>query len=323
MKAAVTIKSGEPLDVIQIQEVPTPKAKPDWLLIRVRAFGLNRSELYTRRGLSESVSFPRIQGIECVGVVEEDLSGTYEKGQQVAAIMGDMGRAFDGGYAEFALVPLKIVFPFKSNLPWETLGAIPEMFQTTSGSLHQALEIQKGETLLIRGGSSSIGMLSCQLAKAKGLKVISTTRNPEKRQALLENGADHVIIDDGQIAQKVKEIYASGVHKVLELVGITTLRDSLKCIAHKGVVCMTGILGNSWVLEEFSPMYDIPSMGKFTIYAGDAKNLSKESLQDFINQVETEKVELNIDSVFPFIEVADAHQYMEDNKATGKVVVRI
>jgi len=167
MKAAITTKAGEP-SVIEIQEVPIPELKSGWVLIKVRSFGLNRSELFTRQGKSPNVKFPRIQGIECVGIVQEDPSGTFKKGQQVAAIMGGMGRFFDGGYAEYCLVPFEIVFPFESNLPWSTLGAIPEMFQTVSGSLNQALELRGGETLLIRGGTSSIGMLACQLAKTMG-----------------------------------------------------------------------------------------------------------------------------------------------------------
>ena len=198
MKVAITTKAGSP-DVIEIQDVDKPMVKTGWLRIQVKAFGLNRSEIFTRRGESPGVEFPRIQGIEGVGIVDEDPSNTYKKGQQVAAIMGGMGRFFNGGYAEYTLVPLDIVFPFKSNLSWEILGAIPEMFQTVSGSLNQALEIVSGESLLIRGGTSSIGMLACQLAKTKGLTIISTTRNPNKKQALLDNGVDHVVIDnDGQ-----------------------------------------------------------------------------------------------------------------------------
>ena len=142
MKAAVTVNAGNP-DVIQFQEVPMPDVKSGWVLIKIKAFGLNRSELFTRRGDSPGVEFPRIQGIECVGIVEEDPSNTYKKGQQVAAIMGGMGRFFDGGYAEYSLAPLEVIFPFKSTLDWEILGAIPEMFQTVSGSLNQALEIEK------------------------------------------------------------------------------------------------------------------------------------------------------------------------------------
>lgn len=321
MKAAITTKAGDP-EVIEIQEVDNPKVKTGWVLIKVEAFGLNRSELFTRRGDSPGVVFPRIQGIECVGVIEEDASGTYSKGQQVAAIMGGMGRFFDGGYAEYTCVPLEIVFPFKSNLSWETLGAIPEMFQTVSGSLNQALEIAEGETLLIRGGTSSIGMLSCQLAKAKGLTVISTTRNPNKKQALLDNGADYVAIDEGSVKDQIRKIRPDGVNKVLELIGTRTLKDSLQCIAPKGLVCMTGILGNEWTIKEFTPMGDIPSLGRLTVYMGESKNLSKELLQEFIDDVENGNINLNIDKVFQLNEVANAHQYMEDNKAKGKIIVK-
>ena len=322
MKAAVTTKAGGP-DVIEIKEVPRPETKSGWVLIKVMAFGLNRSELFTRRGDSPGVTFPRIQGIECVGIVEEDPSGSYEPGQQVAAIMGGMGRFFDGGYAEFALVPLEIIFPFTSKLSWDILGAIPEMFQTVSGSLNQALEISSGESFLIRGGTSSIGMLACQLAKTKGLTVISTTRNPDKKQALLDNGADHVLIDNGNLREQVRAIFPNGVNKVLELIGTQTLKDSLKCIATKGTVCMTGILGNEWTMKDFTPMGDIPSLGRLTVYMGESKNLSKELLQEFINEVEQGTIQLNIDRVFMLSQVAEAHQYMEDNRAKGKVVVRV
>ncbi|OJJ14332.1 NADPH:quinone reductase [marine bacterium AO1-C] len=322
MKAAITTKAGAP-EVIIVQEVPKPEVKPGWVLIKVKAFGLNRSELFTRRGDSPGVQFPRIQGIECVGIIEHDPSNTYRQGQQVAAIMGDMGRMFDGGYAEYSLVPLEIVFPFHSTLPWDTLGAIPEMFQTVSGSLNQALEIQSGETLLIRGGTSSIGMLACQLAKAKGLTVVSTTRNPAKTQSLIDNGADHVIIDNGSIKDQLRVIFPEGVNKVLELIGTRTLKDSLQCISLKGTVCMTGILGNEWTMNEFTPMGDIPSLGRLTVYMGESKNLSKELLQEFIDEIEKGTIQLNIDIVFTLEEVPKAHQYMEDNKAKGKVVVKI
>ena len=322
MKAAVTLHPGDPT-VIQIQEVPVPSVKPGWILIQIKAFGLNRSELFTRRGDSPGVSFPRIQGIECVGLVAEDPSNTYLPGQQVAAIMGGMGRFFDGGYAEYVLAPKHIVFPFESDLPWSTLGAIPEMFQTVSGSLHNALEIKPSESLLIRGGTSSIGMLATQMAKNLGLTVLATTRNPGKKEILQENGVNHVILDTGNIENSVRAILPDGVDKVLELVGTKTLKDSLKCIRHKGMVCMTGILGNEWTMTQFTPMGDIPSCGRLTVYMGDAENLSAERLQQFIEQVARGIIQLNIDSVFALEEVSKAHQYMEDNRAKGKVVVVI
>lgn len=322
MKAAVTTKAGNP-DVIEIQERPKPLVKEGWVLIKIKAFGLNRSEIFTRQGHSPDVVFPRIQGIECVGEIEEDPSGTYKTGQKVAAIMGGLGRDFDGGYAEFASVPLEIVFPFESDLSWNVLGAIPEMFQTVSGSLNEALEIKEGEILLIRGGTSSIGMLACQLAKIKGLTIISTTRNPEKENHLKENGADYVLLDDGKINSKLKNLFPKGVDKVLELIGIETLKDSLQCIRPVGIVCMTGILGGSWTMNEFTPMGDIPSLGRLTVYMGDAANLHKDLLQEFIDAVTEGKINLNIDKTFRLDQISEAHTYMESNQAKGKIVVEI
>jgi NADPH:quinone reductase-like Zn-dependent oxidoreductase len=235
--------------------------------------------------------------------------------------MGEMGRSYDGGYAEYCLVPEHIVFPFESTLPWSTLGAIPEMFQTVSGSLHQALNVKSGESLLIRGGTSSIGLLSAQLAKSQGLYVVSTTRNPDKRLFLLEQGVDEVIIDGGSIEKELRSRFPEGVNKVLELVGTATLKDSLRCAANQGVVCMTGILGDSWTLDNFSPMYDIPSTVRLTSYAGDSTNLSAENLQKFIDEVEKGNVRPQIDSILQLDEVPLAHQRMEESLAKGKMVV--
>jgi len=322
MKAAVTTKPGSP-EVIELLDKSIPLANKGWVLIKIKAFGLNRSEIFTRKGDSPNVEFPRVQGIECVGIVEENPSENYKKGQQVAAIMGGMGRDFDGSYAEYTLVPEKIVFPFHSELPWVTLGAIPEMFQTVSGSLNQALEVKKNEVLLIRGGTSSIGMLACQLAKHLGLKVISTTRKPEKEQYLKANGADLVIIDNGNIKEIVKNLFPNGVDKVLELIGTQTLKDSLKCIKSRGIVCMTGILGSEWTMKEFTPMGDIPSLGRLTVYMGEAENLQKESLQEFIDAVESGDIRITVDRTFKLDEIIEAHKYMESNQAKGKIVVEI
>ena len=322
MKAAVTIGPGSPENIV-FQNVPKPTVKPGWILIKIHAFGLNRSEIFTRQGHSPGVKFPRIQGIECVGTVEEDPSGKLKKGQKVAAIMGEMGRAFDGSYAEYTLVPEHIVFPFESILPWSILGSIPEMYQTVAGSLYQALEIRKGEVLLIRGGTSSIGITACQLAKHEDLIVISTTRNPDKTDFLKGIGADQVLIDNGSIVEELVNLFPGKVDKVLELIGTRTLKDSLKCIKPKGIVCMTGILGNEWTMKEFTPMGDIPSLGRLTVYGGDAENLTADSLQKFIQLVESGKVDIKIDRTFELNEIPEAHQYMEDNLAKGKLVVLV
>jgi len=320
MKAAVAEKPGN-ADVILIEERPVPEPNENEVLVRVKAFGLNRAEVVTRKGLSPDVKFPRVLGIECVGDIEYDPSGEYAPRQKVAALMGGMGRNFDGGYEEYVVLPKDIVIPFESDLGWDQLGAIPEMFQTVYGSLQLSLQIKKDEILLIRGGTSSIGMLACQYARYYGLTVISTTRNPDKAERLRDNGADYVIIDDGHIAEKIKNLFPAGVDKVLELVGTVTLKDSMQCLKPGGVACLTGMLGEEWTIKDFSPMEYIPSMTQLTTYGSNPANISREILQDFIDTVKAGQIELNVDRVFMIEDIVKAHEYMESNQACGKIVV--
>lgn len=322
MKAAILYTPGG-AENFQILEIPIPTPAEGQVLIRVKAFGLNRSELMTRKGLSPNVQFPRVLGIECVGEVESDPSGEYKKGQKVAAMMGEMGRAYDGSYAEYTVLPKTILYPVYSDLPWETLGAIPEMFQTVYGSLHLALNIKAGETLLIRGGTSSIGMLATQMAKHQGLTIVATTRNPAKNQTLLENGATHVLIDDGHLKDKVRTLFPRGVDKVLELVGAESLQDSLQCAKVGGVVCMTGMLSEKWSIPNFAPMEFIPSAVHLTIFDSGQLRSATQSFQEFIQLVESGEIKLNVDKVFTLDQIVEAHRYMESNRATGKIVVLI
>ena len=113
------------------------------MLIKVRAFGLNRSELHTRLGLAQGVTFPRVPGIEASGVVADCPGGEFAIGQQVVAMMGGMGRTFDGGYAEYTCVPATQVIAFDSSLDWATIGAVPEMLQTSYGSLTVGLDARR------------------------------------------------------------------------------------------------------------------------------------------------------------------------------------
>jgi NADPH2:quinone reductase len=322
MRAIVLDGPGPPA-ALQIRELPTPKPEHGWVLIEVKAFGLNRSEVHLREGLAENVTFPRVPGIEATGVVAQCPGGEFQAGEHVVTLMGGMGRAFDGGYAEYTCVPARQVIPFHSDLEWSTIGAVPEMLQTSYGSLTVGLDAREGQSILIRGGTSSIGMATAVLAKRRQMTVLSTTRNPDKAPALERVGVDHVLIDDGQIAAKVRAVFPEGVDVALELVGTPTLPDTLRSVRVHGVVCFTGMLSNQWTVKDFYPIEYLPRGVRLTAYGGEATDLPAHVFQEFLDAVAAGEAIVPIDRVYRFDQIVEAHKAMEASTAHGKLVVEL
>jgi NADPH2:quinone reductase len=312
MRAMVALRPGPP-EVLELQQLPDPEPREGEVVIAIRAFGLNRAELFTRQGHSPGVTFPRVLGIECAGHVLAAPGTDLRPGQKVVALMGGMGRRFDGGYAEQTRVPRSSVIPIETDLPWEIVGAVPEMFQTAHGSLTTGLGLQRGQSLLVRGGTSSVGLTAAMLAQQMGARVLSTTRSEAKIADLQQLGVE-AVVDRGTLAPR--ELDA-----VLELVGIPTLRDSLRCVRKGGVVCMTGILGGQWVWPDFQPMVDIPTGVRLTSYSGESSDLPQPVLQAFLDAVAAGQAQVRIHRVFRLPEVAEAHRLMEADGAVGKLVV--
>ena len=321
MRAVVVDAPGEP-EVLRLREVPIPTASEGEVLIRVRAFGLNRSELHFRQGLGSFGSFPRILGLEAVGEVVAAPPGGIPVGSKVAALMGGMGRTIDGGYAEFVAVPASIVIPFESDLPWDVLGAVPEMLQTAYGSLAVGLQAQDGQSLLVRGGTSSVGMALAVLGKMQGMTVLSTTRSASRRGLLDTLGVDHVLIDDGQVAGQVRDLFPDGVDGAVELVGVNVLRDTLQAVRIGGTVCFTGMLSDQWTINEFYPMDWLPNGVRLTAYSGEAADLPAAALQGFLDAVASGEATVPIGHRYRLDDIVQAHHDLEANTIGGKAVVQ-
>ena len=233
------------------------------------------------------------------------------------------GRQFDGGYAEYTCVPAKQVQVIRTELPWETLGAIPAMLQTAWGSLFKSLRLEKGERLLVRGGTTSVGLAAAAIGKNHGAFVAATTRKPDRENLLRASGVDQVFVDTGSIAEQVKEVCSNGVDKVLELVGTTTLIDSLRYAKQRGIVWMPGIVGNKWSFDNFAPMEAIPTAVSLTTYAGESEDFMRTPLEDLVEQIAAGTLHVQVGKTFHLDEIAEAHRCMEENKAGGKIVVLI
>jgi NADPH:quinone reductase-like Zn-dependent oxidoreductase len=320
MRAAVCVKAGGP-EVLRIRELPVPPVREGWSLVRVKGTGLNRSELRTRQGHSPSVRFPRVLGIECVGIVAASTDPLLPEGTTVAAVMGEMGREFDGGYAEYALLPNSLLMPVTTTLPWDILAALPETYLTAQGAL-DALGVTAGR-LLIRGGTSSVGLAAASIASGYGVSTAATTRRPDRTGALTAAGADYALVDDGEsLAASVHEIWPEGPDYVLDLVGASTAADSLRLVRRGGTVCVSGSL-SGWLIPDFEPIAMIPSGTRLTAFHSDTLKGSAGTtvLQRIIHQVEAGVYRPNIDRVLALDDVVAAHRYMENSQASGKVVM--
>jgi NADPH:quinone reductase-like Zn-dependent oxidoreductase len=319
MKAAVALQPGG-VDVLEIQERPVPVPRAGQVLIRVRACGLNRLDLAVRQGLRPNLKFPRVLGVEAVGTVAAAPGGEFRPGDIVATALGGMGMEYDGGCAEYTVVPAVQAQAIRTALAWDTLGAVPEMLQTAWGSLFKSLRLESGERLLIRGGTTAVGLAAATIAKLHGAIVAATTRWPEHEMLLRASGVDQVFIDKGVIAEQVREVLPGGVDKVLELVG-PTLVDSLRCAKQRGIVCMTGTVADGHSSEGFRPMDAIPTTVCLTSYHGSVEDFMQTPLEGLVEMIVSSQLPIPVGKVFGLEQVADAHRCMEENKAGGKIVI--
>jgi NADPH:quinone reductase-like Zn-dependent oxidoreductase len=325
MRAIVITSYGGP-EVLAITEYADPEPTGDEVLIRVRAFGINHAEAYMRSGAWGDVA--AIPGIECAGVVERDPTGTLDPGTRVVAILGGMGRSRNGSYAELVSVPASNVAAVTTSLSWTDLVAIPEVYATAWAGLHQNLAVQPGETVLVRGATSSLGQAAVNIAVDAGATVIATSRNSANAARLLELGVSQVLVEDGKLVEQTAGARLR-VDAVFDVVGNRVLRDSLTLVRPRGRVCQLGFLGGLGPVADFDPISDLPTGVQLSFYGsafvlGSADfPLADIPLAEVIAKAEAGTYQATPARVFDFDQIVEAHRLMESGRAGGRMVVSV
>jgi NADPH2:quinone reductase len=321
---AIIIKEFGGLDSLVIENLPDPKPEKGQALIEVKAFGINHAETHMRKG--EWAEAAKVSGIECVGIVRSCPGGEIPEGKKVAAFMGGLGRTINGSYAEFTVAPVTNVVPIETDLPWEEFAVIPESYATAWSCLLRNLEIQAGQTVLIRGATSALGRAALNIAADAGAKIIATTRSESRFGVLRDLGAYKCEIEGPDLSKRIPE--RGHVDAVLDLVGNSTFMDSLAIVRRGGRVCLAGWLGGLDPINNFNPLLQMPSGVYLTFFGSFVFGTPNFPVSDIPMQQIVDKAAKGIYNakparVFRFDDIRDAHDAMESNQANGKMVVLV
>jgi NADPH:quinone reductase-like Zn-dependent oxidoreductase len=321
MRAIVLEKFGG-LDSLVYKDIPEPEPKAGHVVIQIKAFGINHAEMHMRRG--EWAEAAEVSGIECVGIVKSCPGGEFPVGAKVAALMGGLGRTINGSYAEFTRAPVGNVALIESDLPWAELAAIPESYATAWTCLFRNLEIQPGQSLVIRGATSAFGRAAVNMAVNAGANVIATTRSKDRFALLEALGVKRVEIERPDLGARIAE--RKELDAVLDLVGNSTILDSLAMLRRGGRACLAGWLGGLAPIADFNPLLQMSSgvyltfFGSF-VFGTPQFPLSDVPLQQIADDIANGRYQAKPSRIFKFEEIRDAHRLMEEGKANGKMVV--
>jgi len=330
---AVVIHRPTDARLLHWESVPVPTPGPGQVLVRVLATTVISSEIASREGVS-TATLPLILGNDFVGEVVEAADEPSLVGRRVLGAYGGYGYTRDGAWADYLVVDASDAFPVDTDLDLVTLAAVPGSFTAASGGL-RSLGPLYGKRLLIRGGTSGVGLAAATLAIDAGAEIIATTRDPRKVDRLLAHGIHHVVLDDGDLPGRVREVVPGGVDLALELLGVASLPETLRCVREYGVVCLTGLLRDqtnsilSGIREDRSvpefphPMELIPPTVRLTVggVAGTAR--TAEMVQEWVDGMEAGRYRMPVDAVFTLDQMDEAHRRRADPATFGKVVILV
>ncbi|MGE8340711.1 MAG: NAD(P)H-quinone oxidoreductase [Flavobacterium sp.] len=320
MKAIVITQFGAP-DVLKLQEYPTPKVSGDKVLIEVKAAGLNRSDIFQREGnypAPAGVS-SEIPGLEVSGIVVEcgpDVTD-LKIGDKVCAILAG------SGYAEYVSVREGQCLPIPFGLTFAEAASLPETVFTVWSNVFQRGNLKPGETLLIHGGNSGIGITGIQIAHSLGIRVIVTVGSDEKGQKCLDLGAASYINYKTQDFETV--LQEEGVDVILDMIGGNYLSKNVNILKPEGrLVHINAVSGSHVDLDIWKVMIKRLTITGSTLRSRDydfKKQLAKEVQKNVWPLIESKQFKPIIFKTFPFSEAPDAHRLLEDGSHTGKIIL--
>ncbi|KAE8442641.1 hypothetical protein EG329_002998 [Mollisiaceae sp. DMI_Dod_QoI] len=322
MQAITIPRFGGP-EVLTYSTVSKPSPVEGEVLIHVHAFGVNHAEMHMRKG--EWDEWNPISGLECVGTVAACTDGSIPIGTKVVGVMGGMGRNRPGGYGEFVNVPAANVIPLETDMEWEDLAALPEVYCTAWSCVHTILDVKKGETLLIRGSTSTIGQAALNLAVNAGAKVTATTRRKERFETLKKMGAVDAILEQSDLAKLLPT--GQRFDKVLNLVGNIVLLESISLTKPGGRMLQAGWLGGLAPVKDFNPMVQMDSGVHFSLFHSKVLGsedfpLSNIPLQEIVKKIENGEWDAKPAFVFEYKDIHSAHRMLDSHDAGGKIVVK-
>ena len=322
MKAITFATYGGP-DVLRLEDVAEPVPTPNDLLVRVRASALNRADTMQRRGhYPPPPGESDILGLELAGEVEAVGANAlgFKPGDRVFGLVGG------GGYAEKACIDHRMAMPIPHGWDFVKAAAVPEVFFTANETLFTLGRLDAGETVLIHAGASGVGTAGIQMARQTGARVLVTVGSQEKVARTEALGAEAAInYKTTDFAERVLELTDGGVELVQDFIGAAYWPNNLKCLKTAGRLVLVGLMGGAKVEADLglimrkrlqvigSVMRSQPLENKIAI--------TERFRSRWLPELKNGRLQPLIDNSFPLADAAEAHQYMEENRNVGKIML--
>ncbi len=321
----VKVKEPGGPDVLEIVDLPEPGPGTGQLLVRNFAAGLNRADLLQRRGLyPPPAGESDILGLEFAGEVAAAGEGVegFSRGDRVFGLCGG------GAYAEFLVVDARLAVSIPSNMSYESAAAAPEAFYTAEDGLFSLGGLKEGQTVLVHAGASGVGTAAIQLAVAAGARVIATAGTAEKAAACEELGADGVNYREKDFSEAVAGLTAGeGVDLLLDLVGASYWDRNIASLRSGGRMVLLGLLGGASAEVNLGAVLS----KRLSIIGSVMRSRSTEEKAEVTARfrertlplLESGELKTVVDSILPLEDVRQAHERMEENLNTGKIILRL